>query len=199
MNGIEKITARITDDTAAEIARIQAESKATCDEIAKNSAASAQEDYWKLLKQGTQNAEHRLERLNSVAELEAKKYVLGEKQSLISKTFERAVEMLLALPEDKYVALLAHLASEASANGSEVVILSAKDRPRVGKAVCDKANELLKAAGKKAALTLSTETRAICGGLVLSEGNIETNCSLDILVSMFRNELLPEVAKTLFD
>jgi len=199
MNGIEKITERIASDTTAEIAKIHAESKATCDEIAKNSAAAAQEEYWKILKQGTQNAERRLERLNSVAELEAKKYILGEKQNLITKTFERAVEMLLALPDDKYVALLARLASEASVTGSEEIILSAKDKPRFGKAACEKANELLKASGRKDALTLSQVTRNICGGLVLSEGNIETNCSLDVLVSMYRNELLTAVAKTLFD
>lgn len=198
MNGIEKITARISEDTAAQIEKLRAESQAQCDEIAKKCAADAQEEYAKLLKQGALNAKHRQERLYSVAELEAKKQILGEKQSLIAATFDRAVEMLSALPEDQYIALCAKLASEAASAGDEEIILSARDQAK-GKAICDKANELLAASGKKGALTVSAETRNICGGLIVAHGSIETNCSLDVLVSMYKNELSGEVAKTLFD
>jgi len=198
MNGIEKITARIAGDAAAEIEKLQAESKAQCDEIAKKSAAEAQEEYARLLKQGTLNAKHRQERLNSVAELEAKKIVLGEKQDLIARTFDRAVEMLRDLPEDKYIAFLAKLAAEASSDGTEQIVLCARDQ-RLGLAIRDKANDLLKAAGKSGGLTLSGDARDILGGLVLTKGNIETNCSLDVLVSAYKNELAGEVAKTLFD
>ena len=199
MNGIEKITQRITADAQAEIDLIQAEAKAQCDKIAKDSDAAAQEEYWKIFKKGTKDAELRVERLGSVAALEAKKQMLAEKQDIVSLAFDRAVEQLLALPDDKYVAFLAKLASNASRTGSESIVLSADDRAKHGSEVCAAANKLLASAGKPASLTLSDKTGNFRGGLILSEGSIEMNCSFEVLVNMRRPELSGEVAKILFD
>lgn len=199
MNGIEKITERIAQDASAEIQAIEAEAKAKCDEIAAASDKAAQEEYWKLFKQGTKDAENRLERLGSVAALEAKKRILAEKQALISQTFDRAVELLLALPADEYTALLARLAADSASSGSEEIILSPADKEQYGKAVCQKANELLKARGKSAAIALADETRNIRGGLILREGNIEVNCSFEVLVGSYKSELSSSVAEVLFD
>lgn len=199
MNGIEKITERIAQDASAEIKAIEAEAKAKCDEISAASDKAAQDEYWKLFKQGTNDAESRLERLGSVAALEAKKRILAEKQALLTQTFDRAVEMLLELPAGEYTALLARLAADSARSGKEEIILSPADKDKYGADVCAKANELLSSRGKDAAITLADSTRNIRGGLILREGNIEVNCSLDVLVGSYKTELSAEIAKTLFD
>ena len=71
-----------------------------------------------------------------------------------------------------------------------------KDRTRYGKQAVTAANEAL---GGKGNLTLSQESRPIKGGLILSDGDVEVNCTFETLVRLQRGELEREVAKVLFD
>lgn len=199
MDNIGKITERIVDDAKAEAARIEADAKAHCAEIAAQSDKAAQDEYWKLFRKGTSEAALHLERLNSAAQLEAKKQLLREKQNIISQTFDKAVSMMCSLPTDVYVSFLARLAFAASDTGREEIVLSAADRERCGKAVCDKTNSLLSSQGRRGSLTLSRQTRDIRGGLILINENIEMNCSIETLVGGQKNALSGEVAKILFD
>ena len=47
-------------------------------------------------------------------------------------------------------------------------------------------------------MKLSAEERDIAGGLILRHGNVETNCSIDLLMEMCRGELAGKVADVLF-
>ncbi len=199
MNGIEKITERIVNDISAEISVIEAEAKAKCDEISAASDKAAQDEYWKLFKQGTNEAELKLDRLNRVAALEAKKRVLAEKQSLISQAFDRAVTMLSELPADEYIALLSNLAAKSARTGKEEIVLPSTDKEKFGTEICEQANSLLASRGIAGALSVAADTVNIRGGLILRDGKIEINCSLDSLVSSLKNELTAEVAEILFD
>jgi len=109
------------------------------------------------------------------------------------------VKSLAELPESDCVGLLARLAAQASQTGEEKLVFSEKDRVRIGKAVVKAANKLLSDNGKRAYLELSENTRDISGGLIVSGGDIETNCSLEALVEGRRNELSPRVAEILFN
>lgn len=51
---------------------------------------------------------------------------------------------------------------------------------------------------KDGRLTLSGETRSIQGGLVLSDGDVEVNCTFETLVRLQRGELDREISKLLF-
>ena len=99
---------------------------------------------------------------------------------------------------DRYIKLCAQLAAQASATGYEALIFCEADRKRVGQAVTEQANALLQKAGKPAELTLSAETRPMCGGVVLKDGLIETNCSIGTMVSGLRPALSGKVAACLF-
>lgn len=48
-------------------------------------------------------------------------------------------------------------------------------------------------------LTLSAETRELAGGLILKQGDIEVNCSVDTLLELSRGELAARVAEVLFE
>ena len=138
----------------------------------------------------------REDRLASTAQMECRKAVLAAKQDVIEEAFEQAHKQLLALPQDKYIALLADLAVQASVTGKEKLIFSAPDRAHVGKAVAAAANEKI---GGNAALTLAKETRPMDGGFILSDGAVEVNCTFDTLIRLQRGALSGEVAKVLFD
>lgn len=100
------------------------------------------------------------------------------------------------LPDKDYVALVASLIVEASQTGREEVVFSQKDRPRYGKAAVTRANELL---GDRGHLTLSAQTRPIQGGFLLSDGDVEVNCTFETLVRMQRRTVERQVAQVLFE
>ena len=104
------------------------------------------------------------------------------------------LKQLLNLPEQEYTALLADLAVKAAVTGREAGILSQKDRTRYGKQVVTQANERL----GDGHLTLSVQTRPIRGGLILSDGDVEVNCTFETLVRLLRGEMDRTVVEVLF-
>lgn len=196
MNGIEKITNRINADVQREIDEINAQASAEAAGIAAQYAQRAKKESEDILTRGRQAAAEREERLGSVAQLEARKLILRAKQEVLEQAFAKALEDLLNLPEKEYTELLAKLIVKASQSGTEQVIFSQKDRPRYGKTAVTRANELL---GDRGQLTLSTESRAIQGGFILSDGDVEVNCTFETLVRLQRRELDGAVSKVLFD
>lgn len=198
MQGIETITGRIRADAQAEIDKINAETAQKAEKIRADYTAQAEREAADILARGETSAAERESRLVSAAQMDAGKMTLAAKQELLDQAFQLALDKLLQLPEDDYIALLAKLAVSASATGTEHIILSASDHARVGSKVCAAANQLRKDAGQTAALTLSDETRAIRGGLLLSDGAVEVNCALETLVRLSRSELTGEVTKLLF-
>lgn len=195
MQGIDKITGRIAEDAAREADAILADARRQADEIAARYDQQAQRESESILARGRRNADERVERLASVAQLDARKLELAAKQEMLSKAYDLALEQLVELPDKEYVDLLAGLAVKASTTGREAVIFSQKDRARYGKAVVTQANERL----QDGHLTMSEQSRPIKGGLILSDGDVEVNCTFETLVRLLRGEMDREVAKVLFD
>ena len=209
MNGIEKITARIEADCQADVAAILAEGQAKADKVKAEYAEKAAAQAKAAEEAGVQAAQRQLERLESAAQM------AGAKQKL------------LAMDDDQYAALLAKLAVNAAKSGREEIVLSQRDRDRVGAMVVSKANAILAEAsapgvagtlkGSKAGnllsrvvtganallqgtaqLSLSKDTADIEGGLILRDGNVEVNCAFETLLRMLREDMAAQVAGILF-
>lgn len=227
MEGIEKITAKIIQDSQAEIDRLMAETEEKVQSIQREAEAQAAKETADTLARGEKAAQERLERLKSAANMETRKLELAAKQEVLGEAFDLALEKLCALPEEEYVTLLTRLALEASSNGKEQLVFSPKDRARVGKQVVVAANEAMvkgvvpelpdaitdtkvgaflgKVVNSTAAmvtgtgmLTLSEETRNIKGGFIMVDGDVEINCAFETLVRLQREKLEKEVASVLF-
>ncbi|MGI5936707.1 MAG: V-type ATP synthase subunit E [Oscillospiraceae bacterium] len=199
MTGIDKITARIESDARKEAEAILSEADERCEEIRTEYEKLAQEEYWKLIRAGVKDCEARVKLLASTAEMEAKKRILSMKQEMVARAFVRAVELILSRPVEEYAGFLAHQAARAAVTGTEEIILNSKDRESCGRKVVRLANDLLNKRGIAGKLTLSYETRPMAGGVILKQGGIETNCSIEALIETYRNELSAPVANVLFD
>ena len=228
MNGIEKITERIEGDAQREIDAVLNAARAEAEGITQRYQAQAGRESADLVARGEKAAAERVERLGSVAQLEARKLALAAKQEMLDRAFELALQKLCTLPDEEYIELLAALTVKAAQSGKEQVIFSRKDRSRVGKAVVTRANEMLAkqvapklpdeltdtkagaildrvVTGASAILagtgmlTLAEETRPIRGGVILSDGDVEVNCTFETLVRLQREAMSGEVAKALFD
>ena len=102
------------------------------------------------------------------------------------------------MPEADYVDFLAREAGNAALTGREEIILSPADRERLGEKVVAAANALAAKRGLPGELKLSDKARPIAGGVVLRQGDIEVNCTLDSLLELSRGSLDAEVARILF-
>ena len=156
MNGIEKITARIETDARAEAEKLLSEGQERAAAVRAEYQAKAEAEAKAAAQAGREAAQRQAQRLESAAHMEAKKRMLAAKQECLDAAFEQAKKKLLALPDGEYAELLAKMAVKAAKTGREEILLSAKDRDRVGAQVVAKANAMLaeavkpEAAGKAA-------------------------------------------------
>lgn len=199
MKGTEKIIAHIRADGDAEAKKIIDAASKQAEERRAESFKAALSEYEKLMQAGNAECEDILSGSRRIAEMEAKKSVLSVKQEMISAAFDAAREEIVNMPRDKYTQFLARMAAEAAVSGMEEIVLNARDKAEVGKAVCKAANELLSAKGTPGKLTVSEETADISGGVIVRFGGIETNCSIDALIRQRRSGLSTEVAAALFE
>ena len=198
MKGTEKIIEHIRSDAQAQADAILARAEEQCAAIRADYDAKAKDSYSQRLRAGVKACEDRVDSMDRIARMEARKGVLALKQEMVSESFALAQKKLTELPEADYVALLARLAAEAAVTGDEQVLLNARDRAAVGDKVVKAANALLKKRGTAAALTLDEGEGDFAGGLILRRGSIEVNCTAELLVELQRGEMAAELAKVLF-
>ena len=194
MKGTEKIIAHIQADAKSQADAILAEAEKQCAAIRADYDKKAAQLYAEKVRAGTKACQDQVDSVQRIARMEAKKTLLSVKQEMVAKSFDKAQELLTSLPEEQYVAFLAKLAARASVTGDEEIILNEKDKAAVGEAVVKAANALLKD-GK---LRLSERTGSFAGGLILSRGNVEANCTVELLVELCRGEMSVEIADMLF-
>ena len=198
MNGINKITDRIAAEAEAEASAVLAQAEEAAAAVRADFAARAKELEESLLRQGTEEIEQKVQRADRASRLESKKDILSLKQELVTQAYRRAMEKILALPEADYIAFLAREAGNAALTGKEEILLNQADHDRVGEKVAAAANALAAKRGLPGELKLSDKTRPINGGVVLRQGDIEVNCTLDSLLELSRGSLDAEVARILF-
>lgn len=199
MNGIEKIKARIAADAEAEDSAARKESEQRVAQIRAEYEQKAQAEAAAIIREGEKENEQRVSRVDRTAQLEAKRSVLALKQEMVSKAFDLAKEKLAAMPEADYVAFLTRQIAQAASSGREELVMSPADHDKCGEKVVKSANEALTAKGLPGALTLSEETRPMTGGFILKQGDVEVNCTVDILLELIRGELAAQVAEVLFE
>lgn len=100
MNGIEKITARITAEANEAAAAVIAEAEKTAGEIRAAYQKKADEAYEARMNEGNTEVRLGAEREQRAAKLQSRKDTLALKQSILERAYGRAKEKLLALPEE---------------------------------------------------------------------------------------------------
>ena len=194
MKGTEKIIAHIQADADAQAAEILAQAEARSAAIREDYEQKAKQAYAERIRAGVKENQDRLDSMERLANMESRKAILALKQDMVAKSFDRAVDQLVALPEAQYIALLAKLAVKASVTGDEEIVLNARDKKAVGEKLVKAANEKL-GGGQ---LRLAKDTGNFKGGLILRRGSIEANCTAELLVELCRGEMSAEIADMLF-
>ncbi len=136
------------------------------------------------------------DRMQRMAELDARKALLREKRIVLDEAFALALKKMQAMPaaQAKRYAMAVLL---DAARGDETLIADA-DSAWCDAAFVREANVALAAAGREGKLRLSGEKRALGGGFLLVRGGMEVNCSFEAAIAARRLELEAEVASLLF-
>ena len=199
MTGSERITEKILEQ-AAEAAQRQKDEAA--EEVALILAqAKAQRG------EADAEANHRIDiavreveqRREATLQLELRKRDLTIRQQLVDEAFAQAETALVKLPDDAYSNLLAGMILSTEWAGDAELVVSAKDRERLGAgfpAMIDGARAKKGHSGKTA---FAADALPEDGGFVIRSGEMEINGTLGVVLAGLRPQVEGRVAKTLFD
>ena len=197
MKGIEKISAHIEADAKAAAQGVLDAAQAKVNQIKADYDQKVKAVYDSNIAAGKKDIDNKVDNANRLGNMEAKKDILSAKQEMVSKAFDRAEEMIVELPAKEYEAFLTKLVVESANTGKEEVVFNERDKKHAKKVV-DAANKQLSANGMEGGLTVADRTADIAGGVLLSEGGIEVNCTLELLMDVCRNEMSSQVAEAMF-
>ena len=220
-NGLNRITDKILAAAKEQANEVLASAQADCDRILagyEKKAAGIRAANEHEIEQKTKDL---LARAGSAAAMEGRNLVGEARSELIETVFRSAFEEIENKPQAEYAQLLVGLLSvaavelfsteeknlslygveeEAVAEKCEI-LLNPADRSAIGKTVLEGVVKTL--SGKISAenlkkITLAGDTVNIRGGAVLRYGEVETNCSFEMLFSLLRRELETDVSRILF-
>ncbi|HHV63243.1 MAG TPA: hypothetical protein GXX51_11480 [Firmicutes bacterium] len=198
--GLSRLKDRILDEARAAAEEVRSAARKEAEAILREAEALAERRREEILSRAREEAAERKQRIITLAELEARKAILSAKEELIEEVFREGLQALLDLDEGSYRAMLKGMILDAAPSGeSEIeVILSDRDRERLGQAFLDEVSEELRATRRSGRLAMSAETRGLAGGFILKTRAMEINSSLEAIVAGEREELLARVAGILF-
>ncbi|MBN1289975.1 MAG: V-type ATP synthase subunit E [Actinobacteria bacterium] len=195
---IEELVARIIRDANIEADEYKQKAGAERDRILLEADREADVIFDKQYSSLRRDAKEEKRRKISMAQMDARKGLLEEKQKLIDEVFEKTIQALLDMPFDEYLNMLVRmLVADPPDSGGEV-IMSAEDREKFGEKLIAQANRKLEESGRKTRFILSGETRDIKGGFVIKTGGVEINNGLLVQLGARREEFEPVLVRVLF-
>ncbi|MDO4935476.1 MAG: V-type ATP synthase subunit E family protein [Phascolarctobacterium sp.] len=193
-----KILEKIQQDAAAEASIILEEAKKKATANADKIISAAKVKVEEIRAQAKADAEEAARRQVLIAELLSRKNSLNSQREVIEDAFRQAAAELNNLPQAKWEALITDIVLKAAENGSEELVVPEADVKKYKNGFLDKLNGALKASGKAGNLSLSKETGAFDGGLILKGKNSDYDGSFPTLLSQVRTNVEKEVAAMLF-
>lgn len=195
MSGIDRITEKILEQ-----ARLQAANRiAYAKETAQKEEAGLEKRFNRTMEAEKRRAEddgnEAAKRVIANVRLEGRKLKLSARQEAVNLVFDKAVEKIAGLPKKQYVDFLASLALKAAEDGCNKLILNTRDKEAVGE-------ELLKAIAAEDdsfEMEIAEETVTAAGGLIIRNGDIQTNLTLESIIRLEREKLEAEVVGIIFE
>lgn len=222
MTGLDKITGKILAEAEKEAQRILAEAKDASRAIESDYREKADCIRADAAAEREKAKRELIARAAATAETSRRNLLLDAKGKLVDEVFANAEATVRAYSEEKMLdfltGLLAYAMTEQTSAEAESIslygeedalapdtyelLLNAKDRSLYGQAmISGVGNKLIGKVPteKLARLRLSESTVGISGGFILRYGDIESNCSFDLLFAELRQTLEVEVSHALFD
>lgn len=193
----EDVVQKILSEAQAEADRILSEAKEKV-AIDESSLESTLADYRKESETlaAAAGAEKK-SRMLATARMELRKESLTCSQELLEEVFKKAEAQIVGMEDDGYCQLMESLMVKAVETGSEEVVVG-NEESRIDNGFIKQINRKL-GPGFKGNLQLAQDRVDIGGGFILRRGKVQTNVSIEVLISQARQELEIELAASLFE
>ncbi|MGI6086018.1 MAG: V-type ATP synthase subunit E [Acetivibrionales bacterium] len=199
MNGAEKIKERILTDAKNLYDKIVNEAEAQAQSIIAEAEKEAFQKTTIITEKAREEAILIKQRYKASESMEDRKNILKVRQECIDEAFDVALKNLSDMPDDKYELFIEGLILNTIKNEDGIIIFNERDKSRLGERFISRINQKLKAKGHSGILSMAKDTLNSTGGFILRYGEMEINCTLEILLNMQRPNLESEVAKILFN
>jgi len=195
---LEKILEKIVQDSDKEIRKIIDEAESRASRIIEEAGREAEKVVQELTREGIENARKVRERIVTLASLESRKRILGEKQRILAEVYREVEKRMRNLNGRDYRELVKKIMLQSCQTGEELVVVGKNDSKRIDEKLIDSVNGELVKAGKKGKLKLSSEPASIADGFILKWGKIEISNSWENILRSLRERTEDEVIKLLF-
>jgi len=195
---LEKILEKIIQDSDKEIKKIIDEAESRTSRIVEEGRREAERVVVDLTREGIENARKAGERIVTLASLESRKRILGEKQKILAEVYREVEKRIRNLNGRDYRELVKKIMLQSCQTGEELVVVGKNDRKKIDQKLINGINAELVKAGKKGKLKLSSEPTSIPDGFILKSGKIEISNSWENILRSLREKTEDEVIKLLF-
>ncbi len=137
------------------------------------------------------------QRMLRMAELDDRKELLGKKQALMDEAFAVAREKLVSMPAKDMRAFFLKQVTDV-ANGSETLVLGADKAGWFDPSFVEEADKALAAKGKEGKLTVASEKRPGCTGVILAGQGSQVVCTFETVLDSLRADMEAQIARELF-
>lgn len=199
MSNVNNLTSKILKDAEERKAKILADAENEKASIITKKTNEANSLEAQMLEKAKREAQTSKERVISGAELKARNERLKAKQVIIQEVFEKSVEELCKLDQDKYIAFVKETILSSGVTGDEKLILNEEGKKFITEAVVAEINKELASKGKKGEISIVSEAGSFKGGFILEKDGIEINNTFEALVDSLKEDLEFEVARELFN
>jgi len=185
------ILKRIDSDAESEASRIVEAAEEAADAALAAAQERAEREHTAVVERARHDAEEEARLRVARARLRGRDRVLAEKRALIDRVLAKAEERIVALPQDRYAALLAARVAE-TARGGETVLLGSADEERLSAALPGALAE----AGVQ--VTIGGTTEDVTHGLLVVGRRMRVEVSVRSMLEGSRERAEAAISRILF-
>lgn len=191
---LERINARLLEDARKEAEGLIQAAESGLEMKLNREELSLKEGVEKGLNALRKELREKNEKTLSLLRSDYKKQILERKNGIIDRVFEEAIDGIVSLERQEYLALLEEWLERLKVEEKAELMLSNKDLRGVGPELVRKANDSC----TEDIFSLATSAVNIRGGFILRTKGYEIDRSLECIISHLREEPLSDVAEKLF-
>ncbi|NLY89815.1 MAG: hypothetical protein GX085_09410 [Firmicutes bacterium] len=198
MQELQPLLDSILEDARKEAEQIRKKGRAEAEKLRSEYKEKAEHLREEIMSRRQRQAAEEKNRRKIQAQMDAGRELLAAKNQLVEEVFQALKKRLAGMKDEDYRQLLRKLILQAVETGEEKLFFSVPDCRWLGEAFLAELNQELERQGRKGALTYGEAAADLSGGFILQQGKIIQNFSLENLVEMKRDDLLPEIGRRLF-
>lgn len=197
MGDLNALKGEIKNQALNEAAEVRQAAEEKAASIQSEGKAAADVRFEEILAVGKREAAALKQQIQTAHGLEARRRILKAKEGLVQETFSQALQNMLRLPLDRRAGLFVRLMLASAQEGTEEVRPAADDRALI-ETLLSQVNLELQKQGKSGKLHLGSSEPGIKGGFLLVGDHYRVDNSFESLLMNMKDDLVPEVARILF-